>query len=393
MTPIGFWSYVHADDDAEGGRIVDLAQDIVAQMEMMTAESIELFLDRENIAWGERWRRVVDEGLASVAFFIPILTPRYFNSSECRRELQSFARQATELGVKDLVMPILYVDLPALHDPAPRDDLVKLVKDFQWEPWTELRLCDRTSSEYRAGVARLASRLAEANAAADAGAGRSEQTVIGDVVTAGTGVDAPPRAGSAEQADPMEEPGTLDLIAASEITLPEWAATIEAIGTAIGQLGELFTHATTEAATADSRGAGMAGRLRVARELSAVLSEPVEQIYSLCNEFTTQLHTVDIGTRALIEGLVQEVQSDASQLADACSFFESIRGFHSNLDVGLAAAEQMAQSVAPMESMSRDLRRPLRRLRESLTLLGEARGVVEDWIRLIDESGLDCPDS
>jgi len=39
MTSIdGFWSYVHADDDAESGRIAQLARDVVAQFEMLTGE-------------------------------------------------------------------------------------------------------------------------------------------------------------------------------------------------------------------------------------------------------------------------------------------------------------------------------------------------------------------
>jgi hypothetical protein len=36
----GFWSYVHADDDADGGRVSRLAQDVVEQFEMLTGETI-----------------------------------------------------------------------------------------------------------------------------------------------------------------------------------------------------------------------------------------------------------------------------------------------------------------------------------------------------------------
>jgi hypothetical protein len=47
-----FWSYVHFDNDADGGRIVALAEDISKQYEMITAESIELFLDKDGLEWG-----------------------------------------------------------------------------------------------------------------------------------------------------------------------------------------------------------------------------------------------------------------------------------------------------------------------------------------------------
>jgi hypothetical protein len=52
----GFWSYVQADDEAERGRIALLAQDLRAEFEMLTGESIELFLDRDSIEWGDAWR-------------------------------------------------------------------------------------------------------------------------------------------------------------------------------------------------------------------------------------------------------------------------------------------------------------------------------------------------
>lgn len=52
----GFWSYVHADDEVEGGRITELARDVVNQFEMNSGEAISLFLDRDAIDWGENWK-------------------------------------------------------------------------------------------------------------------------------------------------------------------------------------------------------------------------------------------------------------------------------------------------------------------------------------------------
>jgi hypothetical protein len=94
-TSQGFWSYVHADDAAEGGRITDLARHLQAQYEMLTGDALVLFLDRDALKWGDEWRNKVDESLAGIAFFIPLMTPRYFLSAECRRELQFVARVAT----------------------------------------------------------------------------------------------------------------------------------------------------------------------------------------------------------------------------------------------------------------------------------------------------------
>ena len=48
----GFWSYVHADDEAEDGRILRLARDVAGQFEMLTGEPLTLFLDKDAIKWG-----------------------------------------------------------------------------------------------------------------------------------------------------------------------------------------------------------------------------------------------------------------------------------------------------------------------------------------------------
>jgi hypothetical protein len=118
----GFWSYVHDDDEADSGRIARLARDVADQFQMLTGETISLFLDKDAIKWGEEWRDKVDSSLSSIAFFISVITPRYFMHPECRRELRFFVDRATRLGIRELVLPLLYVDVPSLDEEVPTDD-------------------------------------------------------------------------------------------------------------------------------------------------------------------------------------------------------------------------------------------------------------------------------
>lgn len=217
----GFWSYVHADDDADSGRVSRLAHDVAAQFEMLTGEKIDLFFDRDDIDWGEDWRDKIDESLASIAFFIAVVTPRYFMSPECRRELRFFARRAKNLGIKELVLPLLYVDILSLHEDTPSDDLVALVKSFQWENWLDLRFVDLGAGEYRHGVA-----------AAD------------------------------------DSPGLLDRLAAAEETLPQWQTTLEATSQEILLIGRIMQEATADMERGNAQGKGFAARLAIARRIS-----------------------------------------------------------------------------------------------------------------------------
>jgi hypothetical protein len=96
---LGFWSYVHADDTVDMGRVTQLARDIVANYEAIKAEEIRLFLDRDDLHWGDQWRDEVDEALSNVAFFVPVITPRYFMRPECRREFQYFLQRRQASGL------------------------------------------------------------------------------------------------------------------------------------------------------------------------------------------------------------------------------------------------------------------------------------------------------
>ncbi len=107
----GFWSYAHDDDILDGGAILELAHAIEEEYNLLSGEPLELFVDRSSIAWGDKWRERIDSALSQTTFFIPIITPRYFTRTECRRELLEFAGKAKSLGVDELLLPILYVEV------------------------------------------------------------------------------------------------------------------------------------------------------------------------------------------------------------------------------------------------------------------------------------------
>jgi hypothetical protein len=358
----GFWSYVHKDDDADGGRIVQLAHDILAQYEMLTNESTKLFLDRDDMAWGNEWRAKIDGSLASVAFFIPVLTPRYFASAVCMAELNAFERRATALGVSQLLLPILYMDVPGIEDEPPPNDAMALVRKFHWADWRELRFADRDSREYRLAVAALASRLVDANRDAE----RPEATNAA-MESPGAGDD---------------EAGTIELMAAMETALPELTSTtqdltskIEAIGVTAANIAE------------DVQGnATFARRLQVLRMFAAGIAEPAKEMSELGEDFTKQLHDVDLGIRAIVARAPEEPESRK----EFCEFFRSVRGMVEAAENGLGSLEGLVDSIAPLESLSREVRPPLRDMRTGLTSLIEGRQVMRPWIALMDETGIDC---
>lgn len=59
----------------------------------------------------------------------------------------------------------------------------------------------------------------------------------------------------------------------------------------------------------------------------------------------------------------------------------------------LESTQAMIDGIASIESLSRDMRPPLRKLRQGLTVMFEAREVADEWLRLIDATEIVCEEA
>lgn len=197
-----FWSYAHEDDRLDGGRLTALARQLAEEYALITGDTIELFVDRDDLSWGDEWRKIIDAALSSTSFFVPVITPRYFTRPECRRELLDFYGTAKSLGLTQLIMPIRYIPVPDLQEENP-DEAVAIVSRMQYVDWIELRLADPEGVAFRTAVNAMASRLA---------------SLAAEVVDAQLSQEAAVAASS----PPEGEPGMAEVLAEIERLLPAW---------------------------------------------------------------------------------------------------------------------------------------------------------------------------
>lgn len=212
----GFWSYVRADDENDGGSIVRLADRVMDEYALLSGDSLRLFVDRD-LEWGDEWKRRIDQALQETTFFIPVITPRYFKSDECRRELVKFKSASEEFGVEQLLLPIYYIEVPDIEDEQPTDALMAYVKSAQRVDLRELRLNNESDAAYRTMVNSLASRLLKiATETEAAGATATPSTESGS----GTSSALAHAAGQAPDDEggggPSGEIGFLEVLAAGE---------------------------------------------------------------------------------------------------------------------------------------------------------------------------------
>jgi hypothetical protein len=385
LKAVGFWSYAHEDDESEQGRIVRLAELIQAEYAMLTGGGqIEIFVDRKDLTWGEEWTRRIDQALAGTTFLIPVVTPRFFKRQECRRELLTFDMHAQSRNAAELLMPLLYADVEGL-EPESDDEAMALVARRQYERWTDLRLEAEDSVEYRRGVNRLARRLVEI-----------EQTLAIRPEVIPIASD-PSKAADCDSAKPDEEPsdeapGLIDVLAASEIAMPRWNETIVRLGALLQEMGDAANEAGDLIERSDAQGKGFAGRLTAARQFARRIDPAASEFAELGTSYATDLVTVDSGFLTLIRSATDRELSDEDRRA-ACQMFGAIREMAAAGQENVEALSALIDSIRQTAAMSRDVRPPLRKVETALQRVMDGQAVMDEWVRAIDVSGIDCSDA
>ena len=160
--PAAFMSYARLDD--KYGRLTEFRERLSDEVGACIGEDFLIFQDREDIQWGQNGEARIKESLDEVTFLIPIITPRFFNSPACRRELQRFLEREEKLKRDDLILPVYFIDCPLLNDEEKRagDELAQAIVDHQYADWRELRFEPFTSLQVGKTLEKLAFQIRDA---------------------------------------------------------------------------------------------------------------------------------------------------------------------------------------------------------------------------------------
>ena len=99
-------SYAHRDDDYHDGAITKFREQLSRAISVAIGEDFSIFQDRKDIAWGQHWPSKLEERLAGGRFLIAILSPSFFTSDYCLKELSEFLAIEQAAGRQDLILPV-----------------------------------------------------------------------------------------------------------------------------------------------------------------------------------------------------------------------------------------------------------------------------------------------
>lgn len=415
---LGFFSYAHDNDDADGGRVAQLGRDIAKEYSAITGDDFsKIFIDRDSLHLGDDWKDAIDDAIQNVPFFIPVLTPWFFRRVECRRELQYFIETTEKLGLSAMILPILYIDIPELHQENPSDVLIVKIKRIQWEPWGEIRYAERNSREYRMGLNRIAQELVRRNSIlqkvdiAEAASNFEAQVTQQVMAVESKPTDAtveialvgevpvttvsPPTTREARidelptEAEVDGVPTELELLGAMEDAFPRLTEVLDDMAKEMVEYSEALVQGTREIEIANSEGRGFATRLRIARKISEAISGPVDRIGALGQKFASDLYQIDLGFKILLPRLVEEAKEDKEILNQVCQYFRNVRVLADASLAGAGSTSSLIDSIRPLENISKDLRPPIRKLMDTLTAMYEVQGITNNWITMMDNTGID----
>lgn len=171
-----FFSYHRRDNNDYLGVVDRLKSELEGRFEASTGRELEIFVDRDSIGWGEDWRTKIRESVLGATVFIPIITMRYFSSDACMEELTTFYENARQLGVTDLLLPIVLAGSRNITSDHPSDE-VRLIERLNYRAIETEWALGYESPQWIGMVNRMIDDLASALVRAEDALSIREQTV------------------------------------------------------------------------------------------------------------------------------------------------------------------------------------------------------------------------
>jgi CheY-like chemotaxis protein len=171
---LAFLSYTRKDDEFFGGYITAFRKMLENAVQVVTGDtSFQVFQDIDGIVIGENWEKKLDEAIHGSGFFVPMLSPLFFNSKHCREEVEKFLEHERALKRSDLILPIYFLTTAKLEkeeektkDPLATEFAKRQL--FDWRQQANVPLQDPAGREailtLARAVANALERLENANA-------------------------------------------------------------------------------------------------------------------------------------------------------------------------------------------------------------------------------------
>lgn len=345
-----FLSYAHADDV-----VLDFIEPFTKSLKHLAfadqGRTLEIFVDRETIGWGEDWRDGIRQGIESAAIFMPIVTRQYFERPSCREELLAFYNEAVRLRATGLILPVVLLGHSYLSTES-TDVASRIIADRQYKDLKETWTDGSRSATWRRTMLALAAQLVEAVTIVEQSPSATPSLLSSE-------------AGAAEVSD------ALKLFAKeNEQTILGMKNALATLPTVLTTSAQLLTE-------------------RSPSEIRRVLMETASELLPFGNNFRNQariLETTTLKTDQVLRSRSVELKDNDlhDQLENERKYLESISLVTKPLSGAEEASNAFLAQMRPLEEMSASLRNSMRGFREGVKSLTSALRMMQNWAAIAD---------
>lgn len=355
----GFFSYAHRDSKWDA--LEKLKIDIFDEYAVLTGDELELFFDKNSISWGDNWRDSIESGIDSASFFIPIITPQYFLSESCQKELLQYMAKVKELQEPGLILPIMYIQ-PTDAVKKSAGKLLEDVYSYQWIDCAQLRFVERGSHEYRLRVNQVAAQLMEVNS-----------RLIQRMEDA---ADAP----LADEEESGREEFYLESLDELNDLMPQFNQMVIEQAGRLERISDVMNWGTGQLEKAKARGEGVKGAITISVQVAQKLEPLSVEFENNAMECVSQVEAIDRKIRPVIKRAKQCEEDDPASkemIVALGKMVESTRMAKGNTDAFIRVIRENA-------NLSRALYEPSKRIEHGAVLYAGSCATVIGWENLLD---------
>lgn len=163
MRIVAFFSYARHDDGATNGLLSRIRRKLETEVRAFVGDDeLEVFQDTDDIEPGDLWEKKLRDAIDESAFFIPVLTPYYFNRPSCRRELEAWLTNYRTPNLRKRILPMGFVPLTKkTGNGSPKDSLRVELDKLQHVDLSRFRNRASVSGHLAAEISALAQQMSE----------------------------------------------------------------------------------------------------------------------------------------------------------------------------------------------------------------------------------------
>lgn len=348
-----FLSYARKDEEALG--FIEPFKNLLSYfISAKAGRDLSTFVDVESIQWGDLWWDEIKKSVLSATVFIPILSANYLKSDNCRKEFTIFNSTASNMGVSELVLPVLLYRAPVIFKPDSNDEIVQTVMERQFEVIEEASMTSHGSPEWKATMSTLADRFIAAYE-------RAEGKLAAVTTQEAKELEASGSAGEEEL------PGIADLLPVLEEQIEELTSAAQELEPAITSIEKAtVTSEPPQGATVTPK----ALQLWAFRAANA-FKDPAIKIE---NSGTRLFNSVQRLDQTIAE--VKRISEDVEEFQEP--YQKMIQAF-GDLGETRDSLSGLLQSLKIAESLSGAVRRSLKPMRTGLTLVQDSLLIMDSW--------------